>query len=588
MSELRVMPDDVQVPHEDCNVPPNGLKTPDHCHAVLKLTDSRSGTVGPADQRDLRFDRNGDSFVVSLKSQGESGEFLNRPEDVTWFFAHENNAQVLNAVRIFGHLLPSPGIAKPTAAERADRAQFPLVIGNYIVTGRVEFPGETRTLESTDLAEKLLDVFANSNEAMVQELIGKIAYFQADSKLSEEAMSRVRWMVGILRIVPNYKKFFDRLVSTELQQDSDPEIKSSVQDLQTFAAKVVVNLANTKQLKYDETTHDAYRAYLKVHLDRPRKQDFCQALDLAIKTLPYGAQVLGKSFVTECRTGLELSQLPPEQAARVGLRKQLNSPRGHRDIQENIQREARKANMEADWLAKRGRIEGVTEILLKQLRIELGKSGQRVTVDAAGLRNGLELWIKRTKATNHREPVLASLGLLRLVFGKNVDKTQLRLFVGGRYVEVPMDYSQETMEALLKSLERELGGSLRGTEVWLPVTEGIVTAGGGATLGLALGLKGLAKTPRNALGYTGAATLGLGAGALIAHFIVPPIAKKAMRPVRNKYLWDLVGGAIGASIGVTVWGLATGLPRGSSAGNGMMMPPDPDPGDRYPVDDYGP
>ena len=213
MTDLRVTLERVQVPNADCNRAPEEFPSDsDQCHLLLELGEAGSGSYGPEPRRLLRFDRSGDTFVLSSKTSGPAGEAFNASEDLAWFQRHDNTSAVLDIVRIAGAMLSSRGIAKPTPEERAGRFVFPLVIAQYLVRGEVRFPDSAGLQPREDLAAKMLDVYANSNTEAVQALIGRIAFFEADPKLDAEMKARVRWILGILRIVPLYKKFIAALI----------------------------------------------------------------------------------------------------------------------------------------------------------------------------------------------------------------------------------------------------------------------------------------------------------------------------------------------------------------------------------------
>lgn len=583
MSELRLSLDHLQIPHEDCNFDPEQVAGLDDCHVVLRVTDSEKPEPGEEEWRKLRFDRKGSDFSVSLKAVGGADEFLNPQEDVSWFFSHRETGQILQQVRIFGHFLPSKGIAKPSAVERADRAELPMVLAHYILEGKVVFPGKPQALTEGDLAAMLLNVFANSDAEAVRELLGRIAYFQADAALKSESQDRARWIVGILQSIPRYQKFLQRLLPLDIHFDpQDPASVEALDQMQAFAANTVVNVGHARILRYDAATQRAARAYAKLYELKKRPPDFCSNLSRAITVLPAARAQLSADFVEECRLGLRLQRMPAEPAARASLREFLESPRGLAALQNEVASEVKRSHMPIDWLKRRGQMDAAIADGFAAMLFVSSKSGAdlELRVDAHRLQSLIQRGVETTRASRHREPLLASLALLRWVFGETGKKASVRVFFAGEFQEIPLRYEAKPIQALLSLLERELRHSLRGSELALPLGEGAVAVLGGAGLGMALGLRGFNPRGRNALGYTAAGLTGLGVGALLTHFIVPPLAKKSKRPVRNKYLWDLVGGTIGASVGVSVWGAV----RGGRSPMGMEIPDQT----KSPVDEFGP
>lgn len=584
MTELRVTLDRVQVPDDDCNRPPTEFSNEtDQCHVLLELTEAGGSSYGPRDRRVLRFDRAGDSFRLSVKAEGPPDETLNRKEDIDWFMRHDNAGQILDIVRLSGSMLSSQGIAKPSAEERAGRFVFPLVISQYVVRGEVFFPDHPKALGEAALAAKLLDVYANSRPEAVQSLIGKIAFFRTDPSLSdEEAKARVDRIVDILGMVPSYQKFLANLVGVS-QAGIPPEVAAqALADLQTFAAVALVELGAKGRIPYDATAVEAEAAFRKWRGERRQDVGFCQALGKALREIPELARKAKSEQVSACREGLAAARLGPEDSIKYGLKAYLRSPEGLVKIQESVEREAVRANMSADWLARRGQIDAVAEALLAGAEISPEKDGRRawIRVDSKDMASALEGLFRKTRSTRQREPLLAALGVLRVVFGADVKDNETTLWMAGEARSAELRYDRGAVTKLQSKLASDLRKSLRGSELWLPLGEGAILAGGVVQLGLALGLNDLPESPRHALGFSGSAMLGMGVGSLATHYLIPPISKKTKRPVRNRYLWDLAGGLIGGAIGAGIWGLANFTARGSDGARDMPS--------RFPVDEYGP
>ncbi len=582
MSDLRPTFDNIKIPSPDCNQPPGpALQGKDKCHVILELSDG--------DQTNpIRFDRQDDRFELSVKQVGGPGEFLNGQDRIHWFIEHaESSPKILQILRIFGSTLSTVGVRKPDAATREAKATFPLVIANYIVTGRAEFPKDAASHGTRDLAAVLLDVFATSDPTSVSEFIGRIASFQASAELPEEARGRASWAVSILKLVPKYRNLMDSLVLPELAARLDYEdsrVRDALGELQSFVARVVVNLGSQGNLRYDALTLQAAQAYQILHAAEQKTADFCQALAAGIRRLSPRNPAAGEGFVEHCRQTLRLSEFKPERAIREGIPVYLKGPEGMKAIEAEIQAEIRRSRMSPDWLRKRGRIDAVGGLLQKHLKVKLSQppvTSLSLELDARGLENSLRQLIQRESLTKHREPVLAALGVLRALFGSGANRKTIHVFWEGEFQEVKIKYSETTMQAILKMLEDDLKKSFRKSELGWPIGQGVAGGLGVTALGLGLGLKSAPKGVRQGLFIGGCSAVGFSLGSLVQH------SKRA----RNKHIWGAVGGTIGAALfgsACAVVGTQTNLFK-KGGGDGMMMqPPIPDPGDRHPVDEYGP
>ncbi|MDX1386255.1 MAG: hypothetical protein R3257_01605, partial [bacterium] len=482
------------------------------------------------------------------------------------------------------------------------QARVPLMIANFIVTGQVLIPGENKPQSTDELTKILLDVFANSEPASVQDFIGKIGYFKADDKLSQEARNRAAYVDSILMRVPTYNKFLGKLIPEDILSNLDLEdgtTKKQLGALQSFAAQVIIDLGTGKFFKYDQTTYEAYEAYNALVGEKNKKKDFCMALQHADDAITGRKSRLGEHFIEECRTGIKFANMPTKDAAKASISHYLGSSKGHRDIENTIPREVRKSKMDPDWLDKQGQIKRVATLLIDhtQIKIVYGKPAREkegplppgapqppkeikkveVLVDGAALKTSIHLLIQSEKARKHREPIVAALGVLRFIFGRDANKKTINVLVNGEYQDVPLVYDREAIQATLKMVESELKASFRGTEVAWPIAQGTVGGLGIASLGVGLGLKNAPKGVRQGLFSGGCAAVGFSLGSLVN-------LSKSKR-VKNKHVWGSVGGAIGAAVFGTACGVvSTQTSLFKSEGPGMSDPDDM----RNPVDEYGP
>lgn len=614
---LRITYDDLQVPSADCNDSGVDLakrNQADNCHVLVNITDGKESRL-------VRFDRKVDRFLLSVKQGTGQREYFNTVENIDWFVQHsETVPQLLNIISIMGTTLSSAGIRQDLPSDprerartdpaqlrskHADLARIPLLIANYIVTGQVMVPGDPKPQTLDDLTMNLLDVFANSDPTSVQDFIGKIAYFKADSNLDDQARTRAAYVDSILNRVPNYNKFLKKLIPEEVQADLDLEDANTSQklkDLQSFVARAIIDLGAGKYFKYDDVTYRAHQAYESLVGEKNRKKDFCLALKHADDAVTGRKSRLGEHFEEECRAGLKLSQMQPKEAAKESIQHYLNSSRGRKDLEATILTEVRKSHMDPDWLAKRGQIGKVTQLLLNhtQVKIKYERAGREkegplppgapepkkkiksieIHVDAAALKTSLNMLIQSERAGKHREPVIAALGVLRLVFGKNARNQNIAILADGEYQDVPLVYSRDEIKSAIRMVESDLKTSFRLTEVAWPIAQGVSSGLGLTAIGLGLGLKNAPTSARQGLFIGGCAVAGFGLGSLVN-------LSKSKR-VKNKHKWGAVGGFVGMAVlggACTAISVSTGFLKNGSGGPGPDDMEDPT---RFPVDEYGP
>lgn len=605
---LQVTYEDLRIPHQDCNDSSADLAkrgAEDHCHVVVTLSDGKESHL-------LRFDRQLSRFKLSLKPDLGDGGFYNDATSADWFVQHsESVPQVLNVISILGAALSSAGVRQSdtgdgrTAVERREahalQARVPLMIANFIVTGQVLIPGNPKPQPTEELTKILLDVFANSDAASVQDFIGKIGYFKADDKLSEEARSRAAYVDSILMRVPTYNKFLGKLIPDDILSNLDLEdgtTKKQLGALQSFAAQVIIDLGTGKYFKYDQATYDAYEAYKALVGAKNHKKDFCMALQHADDAITGRQSRLGDHFVEECRSGIKLANLSTKDAAKASILHYLGSSKGHQAIKGTIPREVRKSKMDPDWLDNRGQIRNVTTLLLDHTQVQITYEkpvrekegplppgspepmnkikGVKILVDGKALKTAIHLLIQSEKVRKHREPIIAALGVLRLIFGRDATNKTVNVLVNGEYQEVPLAYDRDVILETIRMVEHELKVSFRGTEVAWPIIQATVGGLGVAGLGLGLGLKNSPRGVRQGLFTGGCAAAGFTLGSLVN-------LSKSKR-VKNKHVWGSVGGAIGATLLGTACGLVSTQTSLFETHGGMTVPEDT----RNPVDEYGP
>ncbi len=598
-SELRISYEDLRVPHGDCNLPPTNetfQKRADQCHVLVTVTDGAQNHL-------LRFDRSGDRFDLSTKPMNTSGEYFNSQEKIGWFFRNPESATaVLNIVKVLGAMLHSAGVRQETTEARAKNVKFPMVLANYIVTGRAVFPDRPNGHSEVDLAKAMLYVFATSPETSVKEFIRKISYLQKDDQLSQSSRDRIAYVVSTLEQVVDHQKFFwglfpEKVLEKIYENQNDPRYADSVETIQRFIADTLIDLGMNRKFQYGEATEEAFHAYDKLlrafGSQQKSKYLFCEAVDHAIRGLKGVNQKIGPNFTEECRNALKAGQFDDaKKEATASIVLYLNSSYGRKELEATIKSEIRRSRMTSDWLAKRGQLLKVSTAIMPNFQVRVKyetpfgpKTSEgdppkkkvkdlEVFVDAEKLGQKLDALIAEEKKRNHREPVITALGMLRLLFGKNAKNERITTLVDGEYRDVPLSYDAPAIQEIQKKLEADLHRSFLRTDVGWPVAQGVVGGLGAGAMIAGLSARRGPKGVRQGLFIGGCSAVGFSLGSMVQY------SKRA----KNKHMWGAVGGVIGSALTTSICATVATQTKMFGGSGSMDIPPD----EKYPVDEYGP
>lgn len=577
MSDLIFRFDGIRATPRACIDAPPASGT-DPCQLVLPMVDDADPTAAA---HHVRFDRQGDQFILS---PGNAGETL------TWVASHPNLPEVLQTLRIMQSLVRNNDLG---VYESATRIFF--FIANYVATGEAPSMGAVvGTLDRADVAGGLLDIFTDSGDRTLTDFMGRLTFLRGQDWLGAEARERLRWVVDVMDFGPQYRAFRRHFINEEeyARFDSLPaERRELLQAITVFAREMVVAHALNQPIRYSRiflAAHTAYQAMYAESLEAGTRLDFCTSVEDALRELR-GERGLPPAFMEECHQALRLIDMTPEEAIRTSLSESLISSSGLVRLQTAIEEESDDANMTVEWLSAQGggdggRIGEVAQVILRHLEVQVSEEtgvAPEISVDATALGIALNLMIDG-QTVRRREYILAALSLLRILFGAEGEAPAQRLFVGGEYSEIPWTLTparRGELNGLIRSIEGRLGRSESGTDVWLPILEGAVCA---------LGIAGLAVTEtlpeirdqedlHLGLGTTAAGLTGLGCISLAGHFLWPAIAPDA---VHNTYLWDGITGLTGTLVGAGIYLLISLLGGGSPTMPNLTI--------RFPVDEYGP
>lgn len=589
MSNLTVTYEGLTAPPEACSsappeAPPLDPKSkqtakapPDECSIVLPLT---AEGEKPGAAKLVRFDRDKDHFVLSSS---------NTADNLTWVGKQKNLADILEILRV-----AETTLRIRAAGVNAFEFELLLTLSQFVATGAVNFeapvgfPKEDR-FQRERLASYLLETFMVTKDEAAGKLVGGINVLVTDKRLSEEGKKRAKWLLDVFALRDKYRGFRDLFVdgseADQWHKITDKNRKTDYDVLLRYLRPTVVSTwTQNPQPHFRAEFFEAFRAWSRLHpeveADKAPAQ-FCAKLEEGLKAL-LGSRGLPEKFVEDCRFALRLLETrgDREKALRLSLREYAVGTAAHALLGRAIADESKAANMTPAWLKDRGRFSEIYKLIDHNLKLELpGRPGEtpKIGMDLPALKIALNVAID-SHLTERREYILATLAVLRRLFGESGAVPATRVFWEGEFKTVPWQLSAGDTRELRDYIEktsREFRVSQKHSDVWLPIAEGGLCLAGGISLGVGLGSNLGNNSPnlRDGLVIGGSGLMGAGCSALAGHYLWPKLSKSK---VRNHYLWDGLTGAGGAVVGIGLYFLVRSI-----AG---------DPGSpvKYPVDEYGP
>lgn len=548
-------------------------KAQDSCFLTIPLLEQEDSKAAP---HRIRFDRQDDHFVLSNS---------NSPEEVTWVGRHQNLDQILDILKLTEDRIRSNGYVSDPQEH-----SFQLMVAQYVVTGKVRFPGKSYAPEGFNestakvhLANFLLGSFAISGKEAIRSVGGALSVFRGGSSLSKEARQRIEWISSILDLLPQYESFRRHFAEEQDVSNFDqlPLVKRGfVADILNYCRKALIYHWMNLPLPYDKDILNAFMAFQALN---PKKdeakmaQEFCSRLSLAFSELPgkHGSQA---NALSECRVVLRWIALDDEKAIKQSLEGLMLSEVGLQKLQSTVAEASEESRMSVPWLDRRGRMQAVLGALTRHLQVLPNSNADlppNLSLDFKPLIMDLTL-LTDAHPVQRREYLLAALAVFKSLFGNSENPEPARVFYQGEFHELSWRLPEEgrrEIREFSERLERELRVSQRRSDIWLPVLEGATCALGAVGLGLSEGLPSIRNSQNLHLGIgtPSAALLGAGCAALVGHFLLPKMAK-----VRNRYLWEGVTAGVGGVLSAGFYLLGTLL----SQGDGSTV--------KFPTDIYGP
>jgi hypothetical protein len=268
----------------------------------------------------------------------------------------------------------------------------------------------------------------------------------------------------------------------------------------------------------------------------------------------------------------ELLSLAPDAALQRYLTNDILEAAKGGNLATRVKNELNNAHLDPDWLKDNAK--EIVSAVVPNLSLQMPKAGTipYVKVDMKSLEASVNSLVA-THGIQDREYRIGALSVLRYFFGRELSATKIDGWANNQEMSLELSVSSEQttqLQNLGQKMKGKITASQVGTDILLPIGEGLVLAGG---IGMTIGghfLDGNDRTPLNVIGPT---VIGLGTGSLICHF-----AWKS----RNPYLTDALCGLGGAGTGVAV-GWFSSVPA-----KAPPKPPGPRIDGRNPVSPYGP
>ena len=241
------------------------------------------------------------------------------------------------------------------------------------------------------------------------------------------------------------------------------------------------------------------------------------------------------SAISEHRA--ELLSLEPNAALRKSIEYNLSTAAKKEGLARLVKFELAEANLHAPWIQTNAA--EITKALIPHFSFARGPtSSRRIEVNADDILESIHK-LTAQHYVQEREYKIGALAILRHLLGSKLSNPKMLAWDQGAMKELEVNIISKgefkDLSFLGQQLSKQIGQSVAFTDKGLPWIEGAVGVTGLGIAGLGLGIKGI---HRSALSTTGAGVLGFGVGALTCN-----LAWQS----RNKYLSDLLCGAIGAA-----------------------------------------
>jgi hypothetical protein len=418
----------------------------------------------------------------------------------------------------------------------------------FIAAGDLETPDE---IQSKALASILSDLLSLSPEGRA-DLLSFVDSLAKSKWIPDTNRPRAEFLNLVLKLDDDVSKTADALKDDAAIQEAIKNLplqlalfigsgQGKEKDLDASIDKLQVLLS--KNTKTPSEMKDVY-VFLSKKLESLGKSS---ALSNNLEMRRRFNLITGYLRIATDKKYSELLALAPDAALQRYLNNDLSDAAQTGNLATRVKSELDNAHLDPDWL--KDHANEIVSAIAPNLSLQMPKAGTipSVKVDMKGLEMTVNSLIAK-HGIQEREYRIGVLSVLRYFFGRDLNGNKISGWANNQEMSLDVNFSTDQLTQL-QNLGQKMKGRITtsqvGTDILLPIGEGLILAGG---ISMTIGGHVLDGNDRTPLNVVGPSLIGLGTGALICH-----LAWKS----RNPYLTDSVCGGGGLGTGIAVGWFST-------------------------------